>query len=143
LPNEWFENNCIHVFIQYTVKLWKKQLGNDGITKYVQVNNISEYLSEVRLVDSEVSLENISDGQAEYVYKGKIYHDNPKDPDRKFEADFTCRVKTSDTSKREYANYKIEVTAELINATNTKRMDYIVYTNALIDPEVIPENWQP
>ena len=126
--------------IQYTVKLWKKQLGNDGITKYVQVNNISEYLSEVRLVDSEVSLENISAGQDEYVYKGKIDHDNPKDPDRKFEADFTCRVKTSDTSKREYANYKIEVTAELINATNTKRMDYIVYTNALIDPEVIPEN---
>lgn len=126
--------------IQYTVKLWKKQLGNDGITRYVQVNNISEYLSNVELVDSEVSLEKISDGQNEYIYKGAIDHNNQKDQDRKFEADFKCRVKTSETSKREYANYKIEVTAELINATNTKRMDYIVYTNALIDPEVIPEN---
>ena len=126
--------------IQYTVKLWNKTLGDDGITRYVQVNNISEYLTNVELTDSEVELENISTSQNEYIYKGRINHNNPKDQDKKFEADFKCRVKTSDTSKREYANYKIEVTAELINATNTKRMDYIVYTNALIDPEVIPGN---
>ena len=126
--------------IKYTVKLYKKQKGSDGITKYVQVTNISDYLTNVSLLDSEVSLENVSVNQNEYIYQGAIDHNHPKDQDKTFNADFKCRVKTSANSKREYANYKIELTAELIDATNTKKMDYIVYTNALIDPEVIPES---
>ncbi len=126
--------------IKYTVKLWKKQKDTDGITRYVQLDNISEYLKDVELVDSEVTLVNISIDNKEYVYQGAINHNNPNDQDKKFQADFKCSVKTAETSKREYANYKIELSAELIGATNTQRIDYIVYTNALVDPEVIPES---
>ena len=56
-----------------------------------------------------------------------------------FEAEFSCDVLTGDSTHNEYANYKIVLTAQLLGAKNSKNHDYIIYTNAKIDPSVIDE----
>ena len=56
-----------------------------------------------------------------------------------FEATFSCNVLTGDAAHNEYANYKIQLTAQLIGASNSWKDAYLVYTNAKIDPSVIDE----
>lgn len=65
------------------------------------------------------------------------FYEGDKDQDKMFEANFSCNVITGDTGNREYANYKIYMTAELTGSTNTWKDSYIIYTNAKFDPSVI------
>ena len=125
--------------ITYTISLYKKETDAQGKTTYVQVEDISDYLTNVTLTDSEVTLTpNLTDSKA-YKYSGPIDHGNTKDSDKMFEADFSCKVITGDSGNREYANYRINLEAELTNASNTWKESYIIYTNAKFDPSVIDE----
>ena len=125
--------------ITYTISLYKKETDAQGKTTYVQVDDISKYLTNVTLTDSEVTLTADTTDSKAYKYSGPIDHGNTKDSDKMFEADFSCKVITGDSGKREYANYRINLEAELTGATNTWKESYIIYTNAKFDPSVIDE----
>lgn len=127
--------------IRYTIQLLKKTKGDDSITKYVQVDNISEYITSVTLTDTggDGNLVKTSSTDNEYVYTFKIDHNSSADNDQTFYTDFSCKVLSgSDFTKKDFANYRIQITVELIGASNNLQRDYIVYTNAKINPEVIP-----
>ena len=127
--------------VVYTITLYKKVTGVSGKTKYEQVENISNYLRNVNLTDSnsEVTLEEDKTDQKSYVYTGKITHGSQLDLDKMFEVDFSCTVLTGDSTHNEYANYKVVLTADLVGATNAWKDSYLVYTNAKFDPSVIDE----
>ena len=124
--------------ITYTISLYKKVTDANG-THYDLVDDISRYLTDVTLTDSEVTLTPDTSDRQQYQYVGPISHGNQKDQDKMFEADFSCKVITGDSGNREYANYKIYMTVELSDASNTWKDSYIVYTNAKFDPSVIDE----
>ncbi|MCR5837877.1 MAG: hypothetical protein K6G88_15370 [Lachnospiraceae bacterium] len=125
--------------LKYTVALYKKVTDVNG-TRYVQVDDISDYLSSVDMEDHEVTLTaDRTTNPAEYVFTGSINHEHQSDLDRMFETDFSCNVLTGDAGHNEYANYKIYITAELIGATNSWKDAYLIYTNAKFDPSVIDQ----
>lgn len=126
--------------VVYTITLYKKVTDGSG-TRYVQVSDISDYLSNVNLTDSnsEVTLVPDRTNAQTYVYTGAITHGSQLDLDKMFEVDFSCTVLTGDAAHNEYANYKIVLTADLEGATNAWKDSYLVYTNAKFDPSVIDE----
>ena len=137
--------------IVYTLELFRKTTTN-GTTDYVQVN-IPEYItaSSIQLVDSEIPTGTGSLTQETktksvggntvtyYEYSRNIDHDGI-DKDAIFYTDFACNVlKGTAFTKKEYANYKIQLTVRLEGSTNNERTSYIIYTNAKIDPTMIDE----
>lgn len=122
--------------VQYTISLYKKVTDTNG-TRYVLVDDISDYLSNVDLSDQEVTLTANRTNPAEYVFTGTIDHEQQLDLDRMFEVDFSCSVLTGDNAHHEYANYKVYLTANLIGSSNAWKDSYIIYTNAKFDPSVI------
>ncbi len=124
--------------VQYTVSLYKK-VTQGSVTNYELVNDISRYMSDVNLTDSEVTLTPDRTNPQEYVYTGTIDHGNDLDLDKMFEVNFSCNVLTGDNTHNEYANYKIKLTANLIGSSNAYKESFLIYTNAKIDPTVIPE----
>lgn len=124
--------------VQYTIELYKKVTDVNG-TRYVKLNNISHYISSDSMTDTKVTLSADRSDDSRYVYTGDIDHDNPLDNEKMFEATFSCNVLTGDADHNEYANYKIQLTAQLIGASNSWKDAYLVYTNAKIDPSVIDE----
>ncbi|WP_455529000.1 hypothetical protein [Ruminococcus sp.] len=126
-------------YVQYTIELYKKVTDQNG-TRYVQVNDISDYLTEVNMTDTKVTLEADRTVPSKYLYTGEIDHDDPLDNEKMFEATFSCNVLTGDSTHNEYANYKIQLTAQLMGASNSWKDAYLIYTNAKIDPSVIDED---
>ena len=122
--------------LQYTIELYKKVTDEDG-TSYEKVDDISKYLENVDLTDTKVELETDPSDPSKYVYTGTIDHDHPLDNEKAFEAVFSCTVLTGDAGQKEYANYKIQLTAELIGPANSWKDAYLIYTNAKFDPTVI------
>lgn len=129
--------------VKYTVELLKKVTDVNGNTGYVPISNISDYISDVNMVDESgeviLTLEADESDAGKYVYTGDINHNSALDKDKMFEATFNCNVLTGDTTHNEYANYKIYITAQLIGSTNTWKDAYLIYTNAKFDPSVIDE----
>ena len=73
------------------------------------------------------------------MYTRSLDH-NGIDKDAIFYTDFVCTVlKGDDFTKKEYANYKIQLTVHLNGSANNERTSYIIYTNAKIDPTMIEE----
>ena len=129
-------------YVVYTISLYKKVTYGSGITRYVPVDDISDYLSDVTLTDSNDEVTLIPDrttDPSEYVYRGAITHGTQLDLDKMFEVDFGCTVLTGDAEHNEYANYKVVLTADLDGASNAWKDAYLVYTNAKFDPSVIDE----
>lgn len=124
--------------VVYKITLHKKVTDESG-TRYVQVADIGKYLSDVKLTDDEVKLTADKSNPSEYVYKGPINHNQQIDLDKMFDVDFSCNVLTGDANHNEYANYKIQLTAELVGASNSWKDSFIIYTNAKFDPSVIDE----
>ena len=124
--------------VVYKITLHKKVTDENG-TRYVKVSDISKYLSDVKLTDDEVELTADKSYPSEYVYKGPINHNQQIDLDKMFDVDFSCNVLTGDANHNEYANYKIQLTAELVGASNSWKDSFIIYTNAKFDPSVIDE----
>ncbi len=124
--------------VVYKITLHKKVTDGNG-TRYDQVTDISKYLSDVKLTDDEVELTADKSDLSEYVYKGPINHNQQIDLDKMFDVDFSCNVLTGDANHNEYANYKIQLTAELVGASNSWKDSFIIYTNAKFDPSVIDE----
>ena len=57
-----------------------------------------------------------------------------------FFTDFSCNIlKDNEFAKKEYANYKLQLTVRLNGSSNNERTSYIIYTNAKIDPSMIEE----
>ena len=127
--------------VVYTISLFKKVTDGNG-THYDQVDNISDYLSNVTLTDSNSEVTLIADTTTDpqtYVYTGAIDHNSQVDLDKMFEVDFSCIVHSGDAAHNEYANYKVLLTADLDGATNAWKEAYLIYTNAKFDPSVIDE----
>ena len=137
--------------IVYTLELFRKTTKN-GSTDYVQVN-FPEYASasSIQLIDSEIPTgtgsltkseksKSVDDNDLTYYeYSRAIDHDGV-DKDAIFYTDFACDVlKGTSFTKKEYANYKIQLTVHLEGAANNERTSYIIYTNAKIDPTMIDE----
>ncbi|MCR5478817.1 MAG: hypothetical protein K6F27_03015, partial [Ruminococcus sp.] len=127
--------------LQYTIELYKKVTDESTrMTRYVKVNDISQYMTDVNLVDTRVNLTaDRTTDSSKYVYTGPIDHGSTQDNEKMFEAAFSCNVLTGDTAHNEYANYRIVLTAQLIGSSNSTKEAYLVYTNAKIDPTVIDE----
>lgn len=126
--------------VVYTISLQKKVTDGSG-TRYVQVNRISDYLSNVTLTDSNGEVDLVADttNPQTYVYTGAITHGSQLDLDKMFEVDFECKVLTGDAVHNEYANYKIVLTADPDGANNASKDSYLIYTDAKFDPSVIDE----
>lgn len=122
--------------VKYKITLFKK-VSNAGSTSYVQVDDISKYLNNVSLTDDEVALTADRSNKSEYVFSGRIVHGTQADLDKMFDVDFSCDVLTGDADHNEYANYKIRLTAELVNTSSSWKDSYLIYTNAKFDPSVI------
>lgn len=130
--------------VTYTLELFRKTTAN-GSTEYVQVN-MPEYITDIELTDTETGnlskTEHTKTVGAEsvtyYEYSRNVAPDGA-DKDAMFYTDFACLVKKGDGSKKEYANYKIQLTVRLNGSTNNERTSYIIYTNAKIDPTMIDE----
>ncbi|MCR5797282.1 MAG: hypothetical protein K6G63_05120 [Eubacterium sp.] len=129
--------------VRYTIRLYKKTT-NGTKTSYTPVStDIGNYLDNIDLVDSGdgINLSEItSDITGAKVYEGSINHTSSSDDDKVFTAEFECNIKkNSDFVLKDFANYRIMMKAELIGTNaNTAQQDYIVYTHAKINPEIIP-----
>ncbi|SDB40187.1 hypothetical protein SAMN02910317_01996 [Ruminococcaceae bacterium FB2012] len=137
-------------YIKYTLELYRKTTIN-GLTTY-QLVNIPDYLKadSISLVDPEVgnNQENLTrqvitvtdNGNSiqKYVYSRPLYLDGI-DKDAIFTTNFGCEIlKDSAFLKKEYANYRIQLTVELLGGpSNSQASQYIVYTNAKLDPTVV------
>ena len=126
--------------IRYTIHLEQKLPDGSG-KRYTKVSSMSSYISGITLSDREVTLapNNSLTTASEYVYEGTIDHSLTSD-DRMFYADFKCTVNNTVT---EYSDYRIVMTVELIGAAATQKKDFIVYTYAKINPEMIPATTEP
>lgn len=130
--------------VRYTVQL-KRKTTTDGKTEYKSVDKIEDYITDVTLTDTggDTTLNKVEAESSDnvYVYQGAIDTKSEATKDKLFMADFSCNIlNNSAFVKQEYANYRIEVTAQLVGATNNLTTAYIVYTNAKINPAVIPKN---
>lgn len=114
--------------IQYTMKLYVK--GDNG--DYQQTNDISKYLSSFTLENATLSSD--LNGK-ECVFTTDYNGEEQNTAVTKF------TVKTGKTFEEQgltYANYRVELTAVLLNDNNsvvngTTSSDYVVYTNAKIE----------
>ena len=130
--------------VTYTLELFRKTTTN-GITDYVQVD-MPEYITDIELTDAETGTltktqhtKTVSGESVTYYEYSRNVAPNGADKDAMFYTDFACLVKKGDASKKEYANYKIQLTVRLNGSTNNERTSYIIYTNAKIDPTMIDE----
>lgn len=114
--------------IQYTMKLYVKDNSGD----YKQTNDISKYLSSFTLENATSS----SDLNGEECVFTTDYNGEEQNT-----AVTKFTVKTGKTFEEQgltYANYRVELTAVLLNDNNsvvngTTSSDYVVYTNAKIE----------
>lgn len=114
--------------IQYTMKLYVK----DDNGEYKQTNDISKYLSSFTLENATLSSD--LNGK-ECVFTTDYNGEEQNTAVTKF------TVKTGKTFEEQgltYANYRVELTAVLLDANNEKvngttASDYVVYTNAKIE----------
>lgn len=114
--------------IQYTMKLYVKDDNGD----YQQTDDISKYLSSFTLENTNTNSELSGN---EYVFTTDYSGDEQSTAVTKF------TVKTGKTFEAQgltYANYRVELTAVLLNDNNsvvngTTASDYVVYTNAKIE----------
>ena len=134
--------------VRFSMTLWKKTdiTAVDGtITSvtYEQVDDISKYLLGVEFMNNTTIQRNAdkSDYQT-YVYDLAIEGCNELGP-RIYPADIVYYAITGD-GFTEYANYKVQIQAELLNAEGktigNQPKDYIVYTNAKVFPTVIDQS---
>ena len=138
--------------IKYTLELYRKTTEN-GVTTYQKVENITDYLTDVILIDSDIMEYNSDPGNANmqaanlvksndstgdtYIYTRNLNWEE-LDKDAVFYADFSCNVLKDEVfAKKEYANYKIMLSVELLGAENNAKTSYIIYTNAKINPAMI------
>lgn len=114
--------------IQYTMRLYVKDNSGD----YKQTNDISKYLSSFTL---ENATSNIGLNGKECVFTTDYNGEEQNTAVTKF------TVKTGKAFEEQgltYANYRVELTAVLLNDNNsvvngTTSSDYVVYTNAKIE----------
>lgn len=114
--------------IQYTMKLYVK----DDNGEYKQTNDISKYLSSFTL-ENATSSSDLNDKESVFTTD---YNDEEQNT-----AVTKFTVKTGKTFEEQgltYANYRVELTAVLLDANNEKvngttASDYVVYTNAKIE----------
>ena len=137
--------------IKYTLELYRKTT-EAGSTSYKKVENISDYIVDVTLSDSDIlqynadpintgyekaDLVKTNEAADTYIYMRNLNWEG-LDKDAIFYADFSCKVlKDEAFTKKEYANYKILLSVELVGAENNAKSSYIIYTNAKIDPAMV------
>lgn len=114
--------------IQYTMRLYVKDNSGD----YKQTNDISKYLSSFTL-ENATSSSGLNDKECVFttVYNGEEQNTAV--------TKFTVKTgKAFEEQGLTYANYRVELTAVLLNDNNsvvngTTSSDYVVYTNAKIE----------
>lgn len=114
--------------IQYTLKLYVKDNSGD----YKQTNDISKYLSSF-ILENATSSSGLNDKECVFTtdYNGEEQNTAV--------TKFTVKTgKVFEEQGLTYANYRVELTAVLLNDNNsvvngTTSSDYVVYTNAKIE----------
>lgn len=114
--------------IQYTLKLYVKDNSGD----YKQTNDISKYLSSF-ILENATSSSGLNDKECVFTtdYNGEEQNTAV--------TKFTVKTgKAFEEQGLTYANYRVELTAVLLNDNNsvvngTTSSDYVVYTNAKIE----------
>lgn len=134
--------------IRYTLTLYKKtNIIEEGAVvgvEYQQVDDIDEYLKNFTLYGGKNGNTVITKSEAQSNEKRYVYTENVADAnvdEQKFTVGTYYEVVTGDDFHK-YANYKVMLEVSLLNSsggmiTNSTQRDYIVYTNAKIQPEVI------
>lgn len=135
--------------VRFSMTLWKKtdtKSEDETITSavYEQVDDISEYLLGVEFmnIDNAIQKNDEMSSAKTYIYDMTIEGCNELGP-RIYPADIVYYAITGD-GFTEYANYKVQIQAELLNAEGktigNQPKDYIVYTNAKVFPTVIDQS---
>lgn len=135
--------------IRFSMTLWKKTdtKAEDGtITSaaYEQVDDISKYLLGVEFMNININMSqnNVKSDAKTYVYDLAMEGCNVLGP-RIYPVDIVYYA-ISGVGFTEYANYKVQIQAELLNAEGktigNQPKDYIVYTNAKVFPTVIGQD---
>lgn len=114
--------------IQYTMRLYVKDNSGD----YKQTNDISKYLSSF-ILENATSSSGLNDKECVFTtdYNGEEQNTDV--------TKFTVKTgKAFEEQGLTYANYRVELTAVLLNDNNsvvngTTSSDYVVYTNAKIE----------
>lgn len=134
--------------IRYTLTLYKKtDIIEEGAVvgvEYQQVDDIDDYLKDFTLYGGKNGNTVITRSEAQSNEKRYVYTENVADAnvdEQKFTVGTYYEVVTGDDFHK-YANYKVMLEVSLLNSsggmiTNSTQRDYVVYTNAKIQPEVI------
>lgn len=135
--------------VRFSMTLWKKTdtTADDGTitgVTYEQVDDISKYLLGVDFmnINTNMSQNNVKSDAKTYVYDLAMEGCNVLGP-RIYPVDIVYYA-ISGVGFTEYANYKVQIQAELLNAEGktigNQPKDYIVYTNAKVFPTVIGQD---
>lgn len=135
--------------VRFSMTLWKKTdiTAADGTitgVTYEQVDDISNYLLGVEFmnINTKMPRNDVKSDAKTYVYDLAMEGCNVLGP-RIYPVDIVYYAITGD-GFTEYANYKVQIQAELLNADGktigNQPKDYIVYTNAKVFPTVIGQD---
>lgn len=122
--------------IKFTMTLYQKNADDE----YKQVDNIDNYLSGISMTDKNDALVTSKDDTKAYTFTVLGYEgDETYDVTTKFNV---ITGKAFEDRNQLYANYKVQLTAELLDEkdstiSGTTVSDYIIYTNARINTSFI------
>lgn len=121
--------------IKFTMTLSQKNAGDE----YVQVDNIDKYLNGITLTSDGSNSVTTANGDDAYTFTISYDKSNTYDVTTKFNV---ITGKAFENNNQTYANYKVQLTAELLDKDSnpiagTTVSDYIIYTNARINTSFI------
>jgi hypothetical protein len=138
-------------YIQYEFTLYHKSDNADGSISYVDVGDISDYISEIVFSENQFAEEVSSEKEGAYVFDWE-----PKDADYTKNIQIRFEVLTGDrkfgdsgadgsafeSAGQFYANYRLELKATLLDEnmnpiSDTEATDSIIYTNARLKYDFI------
>jgi hypothetical protein len=139
--------------VRWTITVYRRQPVNGG-SEYGTALDISKILDSIVVKDvngDSVTMDSASTS-ASYVYQGSrslfedvSYRTNPNNTNEltnRFVVDVNFDVITgsdleSADAQQFYSNYKVVLKAELVGCNGSEATDWIIYTNAKIDPSFI------
>lgn len=144
-------------YIEYSIELFKKVNGSNVEASYQKVDDISQYLDLSNSEGIKIKSNSSSDlynfdskfdnsGSDKLIFRAPITTSNfTSESQQKFDANIDFKVKTG-ADCRDHANYRVVLHVDLVKESNgsyvslnsnTKVKDWVVYTNAKINPTML------